>query len=163
MKLCTPWDATSRSYDVICQVMLGRNRRILRSIVSDWVSSLSGLFFHRSQYNWCLWISRSHMQLPRGQGQARARVPWAVSVVHFTRYNSNFIAILNPWSLLRANVMSYLESTPTHRQFMICHVSRSSEVIRGHLRSYKVTDLRWPRLIDFSLEIYFGAFWSVLT
>ena len=47
------------------------------------------------QHNLCLWISRIHIQLPCGQGQARFRVPWAVSVAHFSRYSSNFTGVLS--------------------------------------------------------------------
>ena len=52
------------------------------------------VLLHCRQHNWCLWISRNHIQLPWGQGLARW-VPWAVSVVHFNRYNSNFTAVLS--------------------------------------------------------------------
>ena len=41
----TSWGVRCRSYDVICQVTFGRNRRILRSIVSECVSLLSGVCF----------------------------------------------------------------------------------------------------------------------
>ena len=44
-KIVTSWGVRSRSYDVICQVMSGRNRRILRSVASGRVSLLPGVFF----------------------------------------------------------------------------------------------------------------------
>ena len=62
--------------------------RIWARFVAFW-----SVLLHCRQHNWCLWISRSHIQLPWGQGHARSRVPWAVSVAHFSRYNSNFTAI----------------------------------------------------------------------
>ena len=64
--------------------------RIWASFVAFW-----SLLLHSRQHHWCLWISRSHIQLPRGQGHARSRVPWSVSVAHFSRYNSKFTAALS--------------------------------------------------------------------
>ena len=64
--------------------------RIWASFVAFW-----SVHLHSRQHHCCSWISRSHTQLPRGQGHARSQVSWFVSAAHFSRYNYKFTAILS--------------------------------------------------------------------
>ena len=64
--------------------------RIWAIFVAFW-----SVLLHCRQHNWCLWIYTTHIQLLWGQGHGRSQVPWAVSVAHFSSYNSNLTAVLN--------------------------------------------------------------------
>ena len=143
LKILGSVQVRSRSYDLIHDVMFGRNRRIGRSIVSGWVPLLSGVLLHCRQHNRCLWISRSHIPLPWGQDHTRSRVPWAVSTVIFLTFQL-------PWAsraLFRAKLMPYLESAPTNWLYRTRHMSRSYKVIRGHKRSLTSDDPEWSNFL----------------
>ena len=64
--------------------------RIWVGFIAFWRMVLSCI-----KHNWCLLMSRSHMQLLWGEGNARSRLSLVVSVSHFSRFNSSSIAILS--------------------------------------------------------------------
>ena len=107
--------------------------RILASFVA-----LSSVVLHCRQHNWCFWISRSHIQLPWGQGHARSRLPWVVSEAHFSRYNPNCTVVLRLGVIAesKTNVrfgISTYELTVYHPPCV--------KVIKVYPRSYEVADL----------------------
>ena len=126
-------------------------------IWTSFVAFWSVLLYFR-QHNWYLWISRSHIQLPWCQGHPRSQVWCAVSVAHFSRYNSNFTAVLSLESLFRAKTMPDLESMPTNWLYISRHVSMSWKVTQCHLRSMVSDDLEWPNFLLRSISGCFEAF-----
>ena len=114
--------------------------RIWARFVTFW----SVLLYCR-QHNWCLWISRSHIQLPRikvTQGHAcHGPFPWLTSTVIILTLQLSWAS----GSLFRAK-LSNLKSALTiyHWLYMTRYVSRSSKVIRGHMRSLTSDVLEWP-------------------
>ena len=83
-------------------------------------------------------MSRSHIQLPRGQGHAGSRLPWAVSVAHFGRYFSNVTAILSLRDVVKSKTNARFGISAYE---LTMYDSTCVKVIRGHLRSPEVTDL----------------------
>ena len=102
LKISDSGEVRSRSYDVMFYDVMFydvmfydvRLKSADFAIFRIWMSFIAfwSVFLHCRQHNWCLWISRSHIQLPPG---SRLSVPRAVSVAHFSRYSSNFTAILS--------------------------------------------------------------------
>ena len=76
--------------------------------------------------------------MPRSQGDARSRGPWAVSVAHFNSYISNFTDVLS---------FNDIAKSKTNARFglsayeLTIYDPPCVKVIKGHLRSYQVTDL----------------------
>ena len=137
----------------LCQVMFGKMGGFC--VYRTWVSSIAfwSMFLHCMQHIWCLLISRSHIQLPRGQGHARSRLPWGVSLAHFSHYSFNFIAILSLGA--RGHSLEQNECQIRHhcQEYTVCRWSTMFfQLIQGHPRSYEVTDIGWD----------FRAFWNVL-
>ena len=128
--------------------MFGRNRRNLRCIVSGRVSLLSWVFF------FC--IAGSIIGVYGYLGAIYSCPGVKVTQCHechMGRSSFQSVIILTlqlSWasgSLFRASIMPDLESTPTNCLCMTRHVSRSSKVIRSHVRSLTLDDLEWRNFI----------------
>ena len=124
--------------------------RIWASFIVFW-----SVLLHRREQNWCLWISRTHIHLLWGQGHARSRVPWWASIVHFGRNNYNFTASLSLGVIVqnKNNVIFGISTNKSTIKDPPC-----VKVIKGHPRSYGVTDLERHTMIKFSTEIDFRMF-----
>ena len=128
--------------------MFGRNRRILRSIVSGWVSLLSGV---------CVCIAGSIIGVYRYLGAIYswpgAKVPHGHARHWLSPLPISAVMILTSqlsWAsapLLRAKLMSDVESARKNLLHMIRRVSKSSKVIRDHMRSLTSDDLEWPNVL----------------
>ena len=85
--------------------------RIWASFFASW-----NMFLHCMQHNMCLSISKSHLQLPRGQdhgkGHTESHMPWAVSLARFSSYI--FKCHQHRHHCLEKKRMPYSESAPTN-------------------------------------------------
>ena len=89
---------------------------------------------------------------------SRSRLPWAVSVVHLVIYFLTLQLSGASGTFFRAKLMPDLESAPTNRLYMNHHVSKSSKVILGHMRSLTSDDLGWPNFLVRSTSGCFEVF-----
>ena len=143
------------SYMTSCSVEIGGFEiyRIWVSFIAFW----SGLL-HCKQHKWWSLTFRSHIQLPRGQGHARTRVSWAVSVAHLTVIFRTLQLFWASRTLFRAERMPDLESALMNWLNMTHHVSGSSKAIWSHLRSLISDDLECSNCLLGSTTGCFGVF-----
>ena len=133
--------------------------RILLSIAAEWGSLLSSVCFFTAcrLFGVCGYLETIYIQSSWGQGHARSAMLGAVFVACFQSFQSKLFSC--PGSLFGAKWMSDSESAPTNWLYMTLHVSRSSKVIRGHMRSLTLDDLEWSIFLLRSISGCFGLFY----
>ena len=120
----------------LCSDEIGRVRALS---YLGWVQCFLGCFLlYCRRHNWCLLISRGHIQFAWGQGHARSRVQWAISVAHFNRYISNCTAVLSLGIIVQSKTNSRFEIITYE---LTIYDPTCGNVIKGHPRSCEVTDL----------------------